>query len=201
VLRDEVMMQVPTIEQADALLVEAQELNPGVWVDHSRVAGNCARAIANACPDLDPDSAYVMALLHDIGRRFGVTDMRHVIDGYRFLQGLGFTDAARICLTHSFSYQDIAAYSGKNDCTAQETAFIADYLATCRYDDYDRLAQLCDVLAFPSGPVYIEKRLVDVALRHGINDLTLTKWRIYFERKDYFDKLTSTDIYLLLGAS
>ncbi len=192
-------MRVPTIEQAEALLVKAQELNLGVWVDHSRVAGNCARAIANACPDLDPDSSYVMALLHDIGRRFGVTDMRHIIDGYQFLQELGFTDAARICLTHSFSYQDIAAYSGKNDCTPEETAFIIDYLATCQYDDYDRLVQLCDVLAYPTGSVYIEKRLVDVVLRHGFNDLTLEKWKAFLALKGYFDEMADTDIYRLVG--
>lgn len=32
------------------------------------------------------------------------------------------------------------------------------------YDDYDRLVQLCDSLALPSGFCLLEKRFVDVAL-------------------------------------
>ena len=33
-----------------------------------------------------------MGLLHDIGRREGVTGMRHTLDGYRYLLEQGFDD-------------------------------------------------------------------------------------------------------------
>lgn len=57
-----------TRKQAEELLVEAEKCNPGPWGDHSRVAAHCAERIARACGDMDPDKAYILGLLHDIGR-------------------------------------------------------------------------------------------------------------------------------------
>ena len=47
--------------------------------------------------DLDPEVAYVLGLLHDIGRcrtARGVPDVRHVLNGYAQLTELGYEDAA-----------------------------------------------------------------------------------------------------------
>ena len=79
-------------------------MEPGLWADHCRSAARTARAIATAAQGLalDPDVAYVLGLLHDIGRREGSHGMRHAPDGYAYLCSLGYEDAARICLTHSF---------------------------------------------------------------------------------------------------
>ncbi|MDD2214939.1 MAG: HDOD domain-containing protein, partial [Oscillospiraceae bacterium] len=106
----------PTRSQAEAILAEAEKLNPGKWSAHSRVAAQCAEKIAAACtgPDsLNPDKAYVLGLLHDIGRRFGVSQFGHIADGYRFMLQSGYDEAARICLTHSFPLQDIHSYIGQ----------------------------------------------------------------------------------------
>ena len=148
---------------------------------------------------LNADTAYVLGLLHDIGRREGVTDMRHIVDGYRYMKSLGYDICARICLTHSFPYKDIRSYNGQNDCAMEETEFIKSFLDNAEYDDYDRLIQLCDALALPDGATYIEKRLVDVVIRRGFNDLTIPKWKAFLELKDHFDKKTGTDIYKLIG--
>lgn len=59
---------LPTREQAELLLNEAEKCNPGPWGDHSRVAAHCAERIAMECGDLDSDKAYILGLLHDIGR-------------------------------------------------------------------------------------------------------------------------------------
>lgn len=56
------------------LLEEAAGLNPGPWVEHNKTAGFCARAISEKCGDMNPDVAYVMGLLHDVGRREGIMD-------------------------------------------------------------------------------------------------------------------------------
>ena len=93
----------------------------------------------------------MLGLLHDIGRRAGVTGMRHVLDGYRFLTAVGCEDAARISMTHSFPNRDVREIFGEWDCTPEELAFIEDYLAQVAYDDYDRLIQLCDSLAMAIG--------------------------------------------------
>lgn len=193
------VMNIPAIDEAESLLQEADTMNPGPWIGHSIITAFCARKIAEHCFDLNADTTYVFGLLHDIGRRFGVTDMKHIIDGYRFMKSLGYEDCARICLTHSFPYKDIRSYNGQNDCTAEETEYITAYLKHTDYDDYDRLIQLCDALALSDGATYIEKRLVDVVLRRGFNDLTIPKWKSFLELKDYFDEKAGKDIYKIIG--
>ena len=143
--------RVPTLPQAEVLLSEAHERNPGPWAMHSRHVALAARLIAERHPMLDPDVAEVVGLLHDIGRREGVTGMRHVLDGYNYLAALGFEDAARICLTHSFAVKRLEAIFGAWDCTPDELRFIEDTLARIEFDDYDRLILLCDSLAMADG--------------------------------------------------
>ena len=194
-------MKVPSIEEAKKLIEEAAKLNPGPWIDHNKTAGMCARLIAEKCQGMDADIAYVMGLLHDIGRREGIMDMRHIYTGYLFMLSQGYDDSARICLTHSFPYKNIGAYNGQNDCSNEETKFIQTFIDCIEYDDYDRLIQLCDALSFPNGPTYVEKRLVDVVLRRGFNDLTIPKWKAFLDLKTYFDEKTGMDIYKLLNIS
>ena len=196
---------MPTIErnlpapaQAEALLREAEGRNPGPWADHSRNAALAARLIAERCRGMDAQSAYTLGLLHDIGRYYGVTSMRHVLDGYRHMQERGFPWAARICLTHSFDCKDIESANGEWDCTPEEYAFINQYLQTAVYDDYDRLIQLCDALATGQGFCLMEKRYVDVAIRRGVTEKTPLKWKAALENLQYFERMTGTPIYRLL---
>ena len=70
---------VPSLETAEALLAEAAELNPGPWVAHSHNVALAAQCLAKAHPNLEPERAYILGLLHDIGRREGVTSMRHTL--------------------------------------------------------------------------------------------------------------------------
>ena len=85
----------PTREEAEKLINEAEGCNPGPWGDHSRTAAHCAEAIALKA-GLDADKAYVLGLLHDIGRKFGKRHLGHVSDGYSYMMSLGYDDAARI---------------------------------------------------------------------------------------------------------
>lgn len=192
-------MRVPSIEETEKLINEAEKFNPGLWIEHSRTAGICARTIAEITDSLNPDVAYSLGVLHDIGRRYGISDMRHIIDGYRFMISMGYDECAKICLTHSFPCKEIKSYNGNNDCVDDDYQFILNFLQTTEYDDYDRLIQLCDAISFPDGPTYIEKRLVDVVLRRGFNDYTIQKWKAFLGLKDYFDKITQTDIYKIFG--
>lgn len=191
-------MKIPSFLQAQQLLAEAEALNPGPWVAHSVYVAKAASIIAAHHPRLDSDVALIMGTLHDIGRRFGVTDMRHILDGYRFLCEQGYPDAARICLTHSFPVQKRESAAGKWDCTDRELRFIERFLAEVKLDEYDFLIQLCDALALPSGFTLIEKRLVDVVLRHGFNDYTLQRWRAYLRLKEWFDEAIGQSIYGIL---
>jgi len=191
-------MKLPTRQQAENYLAEARILNPGPWVDHSIQLGQAARRIANVHPDLDPEKAYILGILHDIGRREGVSDMRHVLDGYNFLLAEGYPEAACICLTHSYPIADVRARSGKWDGTVEEESFVADFLAKIEFTPYDRLIQLCDAICLPSGPVLMEKRLLDVTLRHGPNEFTTRKWQAFFDIQKGFEAVIGKSIYSLL---
>jgi hypothetical protein len=191
----------PSVERAEELLREAEAMNPGPWGAHSRNVAAAARAIAERDDRLEPERAYVLGLLHDVGRRTGgpgVADVRHILDGYAFMRVLGFEESARICLTHSFPIKDVDAFASPWQCPAEEKRLAQEYLDGIEYTPYDRLIQLCDCLGQPSGFCLIEKRLVEVALRLGFNDLTLAKWRAYLELRREFDAAVGGSVYRLL---
>lgn len=156
----------PTREDAHRLLEEALTLNPGPWGDHCRVAAKCAASIAALC-GLDAEKAYVLGLLHDIGRREGVSHLRHVWDGMRFMHFLGYADSARICLTHSFPNFDPEEYCGQHDLPPEEEAQLRQMLLSVKPDDYDRLIQLTDALSGTAGIMDMESRMADVERRYG----------------------------------
>lgn len=187
-----------TIQQANEQLQTAYQKNPGPWVEHSRSVAENARRIAEHTDCIDPDTAYTMGLLHDIGRAASVSGIRHIFDGYDRMIALGQPTIARICLTHSFPLKNIRAFQGSFDCSKQQLAFLQRFLDSCSYDNYDRLIQLCDALSLPSGACILEKRLVDVALRHGVNDLSLEKWSAFLQLKQHFDRLCRCNLYTLL---
>lgn len=191
-------MNLPERAEAERLLAEAEIKNPGGWADHARYVALAAKNIAEVHPALDAEAAYILGLLHDIGRQEGATGMRHALDGYRFLHGLGFGDAARICLTHSHPLQNVYAVFGMWDCTAEELAFVESYLMGLEYTAYDKLVQLCDALALPTGICLLEKRCLDVALRYGVNDLTVPKWRATLEIQHDFERVIGRSIYSVL---
>lgn len=49
------------------------------WIGHSQVVAVCAFLIAQKCDNLNPEIAYNMGLLHDIGRKSGKMGLRHVM--------------------------------------------------------------------------------------------------------------------------
>lgn len=71
-------------EQAHDIIEEAEVRNPGPWVGHSKYVALAAETIA-IYTGMDSQQAYTLGLLHDIGRRDGVHQIRHSIDGYRYL--------------------------------------------------------------------------------------------------------------------
>jgi hypothetical protein len=190
--------RIPSLVEAEALLAEAENRNPGPWLQHSLYTAQAARLLAAKLPGLEPEVAYVLGICHDIGRRAGVTDMRHTLDGYTYLMELGFADAAQICLTHSFPFKNIYAGAGKWDCSAEELQWMEKLLEQAQYSQYDQLIQLCDSLALPSGYCLIEKRLVDVALRHGTNPYTIQKWQAFLAIQHEFEQIMGQSIYSFL---
>ncbi len=177
---------LPTREEAERLLREAEACNPGPWGDHSRTAAHCAERIARACGDPDPEKAYILGLLHDIGRRFGIRHLGHVSDGYTYMMSLGYEEVARICLTHSFNNGTTDEYVGRFDTTEKELLLIREQLAHICFDEYDRLIQLCDALAGAKGVLDIEERMEDVKKRYGF--YPQKKWDRNLALKRHFEE-------------
>ena len=61
---------LPTREEALKLICDGLLFNPGPWGKHCLTAAHCAEKIASACGDMDVEKAYILGLLHDIGRKF-----------------------------------------------------------------------------------------------------------------------------------
>lgn len=184
---------LPTREEAEIILREAEKCNPGPWGNHSRVAAHCAEKIAQCCDDMDMEKAYIVGLLHDIGRKFGTRHLGHVYDGYEYMTTLGYDEAARICLTHSFHNKSIEGYIGNVDTTEEETKTICDALESIELDEYDRLIQLCDSIAGAEGVLDIEERMNDVKRRYG--SYPKEKWDSNLALKKHFEDKTGKDIY------
>lgn len=185
-------------QNAELALKKASESNPGAWVDHSRYVAEACKNIALRCKDLSAEQAYLFGLLHDIGRYSGVSSEKHLIDGYRYCMKNGWKKAAQICLSHAFMIQDINTSIGTFDVSEDDYLFMKEFIENAVYDDYDRLVQLCDALALPTGFCILEKRFVDVAIRYGIHPATIDRWKKILEIKELFEKKIGCSIYNLL---
>jgi len=79
---------VPTIEVGKLILQEVKKLFPGPWIEHSLWSAQVAKLIAENCEDLDPEVAYILGVLREIGRRNGVTNVLttigHMLGGYKY---------------------------------------------------------------------------------------------------------------------
>ncbi|MBL3845584.1 HD domain-containing protein [Bacillus cereus] len=191
---------------AKELLEWAYEQNPGPWFEHSI---NVAQATENIIIELikngynlDADIAYNAALLHDFGRYKGFTkSVIHSYDGYMYMNDLGYTGNAVICVTHSFpcknEHIDIAA----------EWSLVPDHMRIqlveilnehCNYDLYNKVITLCDALADADGFTTLERRLISVGLRHGTTSHTSLHWKGFYAIKKELEALIGKSIYTVL---
>jgi len=165
-----------SIDNAERILRESAKMNPGPWYQHSKIVALAAQLITKKIKSYDPDIAYSLGLLHDIGRRFGKTHIKHVYDGYKYFEN---TDSltSEICLTHTFPNKIIEEYQGEIDINGNELKELRDKLSKTNYCYYHYLIILCDGYGFVDGFTSLEKRWIDAALRLGINEYTINKWK------------------------
>lgn len=188
----------PTIDEAFRELEKGNAINPGRWVEHCKYTGEAARNIARAA-GLDENKAYVLGTLHDIGRRVGFVGIRHIVEGYNYAVEMGWDEVARISMTHSFPQNVPVINPSMMDLTEDEHRFVVDYMAKIELDDYDWLMHLCDNISLHSGYVLMEKRMIDISLRHGVHPGTVKRWEKLFEIKAYFEeKMGGRSIYSVL---
>ncbi len=186
----------PGIEEAEHELRLASELNPGPWIKHSINTGIAARNIAEKVEGMNSEQAYVLGLLHDIGRRVGIVSIpKHVYEGYQYATKKGWNSVAKICMTHSYPLM-----AKEFSCTPEneEEQIIKEYILSNVCDDYDKLIQMCDSLAVDYGFCILEKRFIDVARRYGVWENSVNRWNATFDIKEYFEERMGCSIYSVL---
>ncbi|MHB0800158.1 HD domain-containing protein [Bacillus thuringiensis] len=191
---------------AKELLEWAYEQNPGPWFEHSlhvaHATENIIIELIKKGYKLDADIAYNAALLHDIGRYKGFTkSVIHSYDGYMFMNDLGYTGNAIICVTHSFpcknEHIDIAAEWGlvPDHMKSRLVAILNEH---SNYDLYNKVITLCDALADADGFTTLERRLISVGLRHGTTSHTSLHWKGFYAIKKELEALIGKSIYTVL---
>ena len=109
------------------------------------------------------------------------------------MMDLGYDEAARVCMTHSFNNGKIEEYIGRFDTGKADTDLIIAYLSETCFDDYDRLIQLCDALAGSSAILDVEARMNDVKSRYGY--YPEDKWNRNLKLLAYFSEGCGMDVY------
>ena len=87
---------------------------------------------------------------------------------------------------------------GEYDCSGEDLKYLEEFITTAEFSEYDRLIQLCDTVSMPEGLCLMEKRLVDVTMRLGINEFTLAGWEARFKIKAEFEAAIGQSIYCIL---
>ncbi len=177
-----------------SLLEAACEKNPGLWKDHSIVAAQVAFRIAKAIPGADPELCEIAGLLHDIGRIQGIFGVRHTVDGFDYLMELGYPNLARYCITHAFPGKRLIEHT-RWDFTIGQLAFVRTYLDRIEYDLTDKIIQIADFMATAYGPMVMEVRLMETALRNSINDKVFDFWQECYRVKAEINHAVGGSVY------
>lgn len=170
------------------------------WILHSICVGNTAGVIAKAL-NLDEEYEKVLGYIHDIGKRFGLNShegvIPHAINGYNYLKKLGYSEEyAGICIKHSFLNNDINCLANDRDYTDslnENYNFIKNYLLK-EYTIYEKIINLCDLMCTTKLQT-VEKRMIDLLLRHGVYKNTHYHLIETLKLKEYFDDLLGYNLY------
>lgn len=191
-----------TSKEAKELLekVRANSENEHSWIDHCICVGDAAGRIAKAL-ELEENKAKAMGYVHDIGKKYGYRGdgaLTHGIKGYQYLKELGYDEEyAGICILHSYLNNDIDCLSGdRTNRNGIEFEFQKEYVENHNYTDYEKIINLCDLMC--SRQIWtMEKRLIDLIVRHGSFETTHYHVTEALKLKQYFDEKLGYNLYEL----
>lgn len=168
------------------------------WINHSICVGNTAGIIAKAL-HLDEDYAKTLGYIHDIGKIYGYYGdgaLTHGIKGYEYIKNLGYDEEyASICITHSYLNNDIDCLSGdRSNPNGIAYNFQKEYVENHKYTDYDKLINLCDLMC-SQKVLTMEKRLIELIVRHGAFETTPYHISEALKLKEYFDNKLGYNLY------
>ncbi len=187
-----------TSEEALKILEGARgKLESDKWIEHQICVGATAGVIAEAL-NLDKEYAKSLGYIHDIGKIYGYHGdgaLTHGIKGYEYLKELGYDEEyASICITHSYLNNDIDCLAGLSNKDGLAYDFQKEYVENYEYTDYDKIINLCDLMC-TDKLMTMEKRLIDLLVRHGVYETTQYHIKEALKLKKYFDDKLGYNLY------
>lgn len=156
------------------------KINTSDWMSHCLYEGKIAKELAIKL-GVNPDSAQIQGILHDYGRKFTHT-FDHVIKGYESLVDEGWEEVAVGSLTHSFLNGGRCASNEQaepgfyvdedGDPKWEQNATKDDmtmFLEGYKYNTYDKILNIADLMATSNGIVSPYDRIADIATRRKID--------------------------------
>ena len=193
-------MKLTSKEALDLLNENIGKTSSDKWIKHSKNVGYVAGVIASNI-NLDSNFAKTLGYIHDIGKKYGLNSddgvIPHAINGYNYIKSLGYDeDYASICIKHSFLNNDINCLANDRDYTDssnQNYQFIKEYIKK-EYTIYEKIINLCDLMC--TDKIYtLDKRMMDLLLRHGVYKNTYYHIKEAYKLKEYFDNLLGYNLY------
>ena len=192
-------MKLTSDEALNILKKERGKLESDMWIEHQICVGNTAGKIAKAL-GLDEDKEKALGYIHDIGKRYGIKArgaLGHGYKGYEYLKKLGYDEEyAGICILHSYLNNDINCFAGITDKNGLEYEFQKYYVENYKYTDEEKIINLCDLMC-TNKVLTMEKRLIDLLVRHGVFETTQYHIKEALKLKQYFDNKLGYNLYNL----
>ena len=162
------------------------------WILHSIYVGLASRRLAKAL-NLDENHAEMFGLVHDIGRK--IDHANHPMEGFNYLNNLGYLNASKICITHNFIDNDINLTAGYGPKETNTYDFIDTFLTKHPVTIYDNIVQLADLFCLETGFTTIEKRLLDITNRKGVTNNSLNHFKSVISLKDRLEEKMNCQLY------
>lgn len=156
------------------------KINASSWLSHSLNVSIVTSILAKNL-GLNFEVAQTMGLLHDFGRKYS-HNFNHIINGFEKLIDYGYYSEAIGSLTHSFvnggrCANNEPAIEGFNLDEYGNPFFeketnkddITLFLEKYRYNGYDMLLNIADLIATDKSIVSLKERLDDIATRRVID--------------------------------
>ena len=202
------MSNYPNITQAIILWQESlsgilKYASPQIqkeYIFHTTGVAETSYKIAQKC-NLNPEKAYALGLLHDYGKiqNEKTSGRAHFIVGYDKMIKEGFSDVARVCISHSFYTKDFD-FNDFPSYNIDDLNKVKSVLSKIDYDDYDRLIQLCDMFFEGMNKTSYQKRIEGICQRYKLTKKQTKNLESGAKNnKEYFDNLCGCNIYDLLN--
>ena len=173
-------MKLTSDEALNILNKERGKLESDMWIEHQICVGNTAGKIAKSL-GLDEDKEKALGYIHDIGKRYGIKEkgaLVHGFKGYEYLKELGYDEEyAGICILHSYLNNDINCLADITDKNGFKYEFQKNYVT--------------------NKVLTMEKRLIDLLVRHGVFENTQYHIKEALKLKQYFDNKLGYNLYNL----